>query len=223
MLAHEHKTACIEKIKPSITQCQSAQEGDCIRPLESHKQPLEQEHSLSSVLSHCNSASALFCTGSMANWPHVPAVSTATGKKDSKIDSTLYLAVLLTDALLAAASGSLAAWPMCTVPNGPDVGISPHAVYHHSDCLAAEPVERHTKFSQWNILLQCSLSYQSSLTTCSKVTMNEKLTPTLSLRIQLRSSWDGEPSTARIRFSWSRSNAILQLKIYVCLNDIHAG
>ena len=36
-------------------------------------------------------------------------------KKDSKIDSTLYLAVLLTDALLAAASGSLAVhgsqWP----------------------------------------------------------------------------------------------------------------
>ena len=37
---------------------------------------------------------------------------------------------------------------LCTVPNGPDVVISLHAVYHHSDCLAAEPVKCHIKFSQ---------------------------------------------------------------------------
>ena len=52
-------------------------------------------------------------TSSMADWPHVPAVSTATRTKICETDSAMYLAVLLADALLAAAPASLAVWLMC--------------------------------------------------------------------------------------------------------------
>jgi len=38
--------------------------------------------------------------------------------------------------------------PRSTVPSGPDVGISPHAVNWHSDWPATEAVEFHISFSQ---------------------------------------------------------------------------
>jgi len=48
-------------------------------------------------------------TSSMADWPHVPAVSIATGTKMCETERVpYYLAVLLADALLAAAPASLA-------------------------------------------------------------------------------------------------------------------
>jgi len=45
-----------------------------------------------------------------------------------------------------------------TIPSGPDVEISPHAVNQHSDWLATEAVECYIKFSHWKIPTQCSLS-----------------------------------------------------------------
>ena len=45
-------------------------------------------------------------TSSMVDWPHVPAVSIATGTKIRETDRAPYLAVLLADALLAAAPAS---------------------------------------------------------------------------------------------------------------------
>jgi len=42
----------------------------------------------------------------MADWPHVPAISAATGTE--MCEAAVYLAVLLADALLAAASASVA-------------------------------------------------------------------------------------------------------------------
>jgi len=38
-----------------------------------------------------------------------------------------------------------------TIPSGPDVGISPHAIDQRSYWLATEAVECHIKFSQWKI------------------------------------------------------------------------
>ena len=43
----------------------------------------------------------------MADWPHVPAVSIATGTKMCETERAPYLAVLLADAVLAAAPASL--------------------------------------------------------------------------------------------------------------------
>ena len=52
------------------------------------------------------------CISSTDSWFHVPAVSTATGKNLSGGQRIISIA-LPTDALLAAAPGSLAVWPRC--------------------------------------------------------------------------------------------------------------
>jgi len=55
--------------------------------------------------------------------------------------------------------------PTSTVPPGPYVGISLHAVDQHFRWPAAEAVECHNRFSQWKI--PCSAACcQNSLTTC---------------------------------------------------------
>ena len=47
---------------------------------------------------------------------------------------------------------------LSTIPSGPDVGISRHAVNHCSNWPAVEAVDCHIKVSEWKILLQCGLS-----------------------------------------------------------------
>ena len=42
---------------------------------------------------------------------------------------------------------------LSTIPSGPDVRISPHAVNHCSDWPAAQAVECHIKFSHWKVPL----------------------------------------------------------------------
>jgi len=47
--------------------------------------------------------------------------------------------------------------PLSTVPSGPDVGISPHAVDQDFDWPSAEAVDCPVTFCQWRIPLQCNL------------------------------------------------------------------
>jgi len=60
-----------------------------------------------------------------------------------------------------------------TVPSGPDIKVSPHAVHQHSEWPAADTVKCHIKFSQWNIPRNAA-SRQYSLTACLYLQSNDK-------------------------------------------------
>jgi len=60
-----------------------------------------------------------------------------------------------------------------TVPSGPDIKVSPHAVHQHSGWPAADTVKCHIKFSQWNIPRNAA-SRKYSLTACLYLQSNDK-------------------------------------------------
>jgi len=61
-------------------------------------------------------------------------------------------------ALLKGMTSGFSRMSPSTVPSGPNVRISPHAVDHHSNWPAVEAFAYHMTFPQWKIPLQCGLS-----------------------------------------------------------------
>ena len=81
---------------------EKCQEWDGVSPLQSHGQPLKQELELSSVISAMRLP--ISCTSSMTWWPHEPAVSIATGKKDARGLKLMILRSLVVCCLLSCRS-----------------------------------------------------------------------------------------------------------------------